>query len=160
MSVLVEVERLRPLGWHIYVVRLFHMLLVIYHGIHLHQLLAWWSPLFTIALQLNLISLVSIVIISFPLEETPDVSMIAWTTTPWTLPSNLALVVNANLQYVKVKGEIFLHLMVFAISTQLPPHRTIFNRVHIELKSAILLCKASKLQKKIPAFLHCFICGN
>ena len=26
----------------------------------------------------------------------------AWTTTPWTLPSNLALCVNADFEYVKV----------------------------------------------------------
>lgn len=45
------------------------------------------------------------VIISFPLEESPEVSMIAWTTTPWTLPSNLALVVNGNLDYVKVQDN-------------------------------------------------------
>ncbi len=32
--------------------------------------------------------------------------MIAWTTTPWTLPSNLALVVHPVLQYVKIKGRI------------------------------------------------------
>lgn len=32
--------------------------------------------------------------------------MLAWTTTPWTLPSNLALCVNENLVYVKVKGKI------------------------------------------------------
>ncbi|XP_013793539.1 isoleucine--tRNA ligase, cytoplasmic-like [Limulus polyphemus] len=43
------------------------------------------------------------VIVSFPLDESPDVSMIAWTTTPWTLPSNLALCVNPTLEYVKVK---------------------------------------------------------
>lgn len=43
------------------------------------------------------------VIISFPLEEDPSVSMIAWTTTPWTLPSNLSLCVNPDLDYVKVK---------------------------------------------------------
>jgi len=30
--------------------------------------------------------------------------MIAWTTTPWTLPSNLALVVNPDMDYVKVRG--------------------------------------------------------
>ncbi len=29
----------------------------------------------------------------------------AWTTTPWTLPSNLALCVNANIPYVKVKDQ-------------------------------------------------------
>lgn len=32
-----------------------------------------------------------------------DVSFIAWTTTPWTLPSNSALAVGPKLQYVKVK---------------------------------------------------------
>jgi len=45
------------------------------------------------------------VIVSFPLDESPDVSMIAWTTTPWTLPSNLALVVNPKMIYVKVKDN-------------------------------------------------------
>ncbi|XP_054711210.1 isoleucine--tRNA ligase, cytoplasmic-like [Uloborus diversus] len=44
------------------------------------------------------------VIVSFPLDETPDVSVIAWTTTPWTLPSNLSICVHPELDYVKVKG--------------------------------------------------------
>ena len=44
------------------------------------------------------------VIVSFPLVETPDVSMIAWTTTPWTLPSNVALCVHPDLHYVKIRG--------------------------------------------------------
>ena len=30
--------------------------------------------------------------------------MIAWTTTPWTLPSNIALCVHPDLDYVKIKG--------------------------------------------------------
>jgi len=47
--------------------------------------------------------------VNFPLDEDPNVSMIAWTTTPWTLPSNLALVVNPEMDYVKVKG-ICLHI--------------------------------------------------
>ena len=47
-----------------------------------------------------------LVIISFPLDDDPDVSLIAWTTTPWTLPSNLALVVHPDLQYVKIRGKI------------------------------------------------------
>jgi isoleucyl-tRNA synthetase len=45
------------------------------------------------------------VIVSFPLDESPDISLIAWTTTPWTLPSNLAVCVNPTLTYVKVKGK-------------------------------------------------------
>uniref|UniRef100_A0A8C6U035 Isoleucine--tRNA ligase, cytoplasmic n=1 Tax=Neogobius melanostomus TaxID=47308 RepID=A0A8C6U035_9GOBI len=45
------------------------------------------------------------VIVNFPLLENEGVSLIAWTTTPWTLPSNLALCVNPEYLYVKVKGE-------------------------------------------------------
>lgn len=44
-------------------------------------------------------------IITFPLEEDPETSFIAWTTTPWTLPSNLALAINAKFTYVKVLDE-------------------------------------------------------
>lgn len=44
-------------------------------------------------------------IVNFPLVENEDVALIAWTTTPWTLPSNLALCVNPEFLYVKVKGE-------------------------------------------------------
>ena len=43
------------------------------------------------------------VMVTFPLDDQPQVSMIAWTTTPWTLPSNLALCVHPELSYVKVK---------------------------------------------------------
>jgi isoleucyl-tRNA synthetase len=42
-------------------------------------------------------------IVSFPLESDPTTSFIAWTTTPWTLPSNLALAVNPALAYVKIE---------------------------------------------------------
>ncbi len=36
-------------------------------------------------------------------SETPDVRILAWTTTPWTLPSNCALAVGENINYVLVK---------------------------------------------------------
>lgn len=42
------------------------------------------------------------VTVAFPLEEDPETSFVAWTTTPWTLPSNLALCVNPDFTYVKV----------------------------------------------------------
>ncbi|EDV24777.1 uncharacterized protein TRIADDRAFT_25814 [Trichoplax adhaerens] len=45
------------------------------------------------------------VIVSFPLDEDPNIRIIAWTTTPWTLPSNLALCVNAKLDYVKIRDN-------------------------------------------------------
>ncbi len=37
--------------------------------------------------------------------QNEDAFVAAWTTTPWTLPSNLALCVNANIFYVKVKDQ-------------------------------------------------------
>uniref|UniRef100_A0A672UDR2 isoleucine--tRNA ligase n=1 Tax=Strigops habroptila TaxID=2489341 RepID=A0A672UDR2_STRHB len=45
------------------------------------------------------------VTVSFPLDEDTNVSLVAWTTTPWTLPSNLALCVNPELQYVKLRDS-------------------------------------------------------
>uniref|UniRef100_A0A3Q3WFY6 Isoleucine--tRNA ligase, cytoplasmic n=1 Tax=Mola mola TaxID=94237 RepID=A0A3Q3WFY6_MOLML len=45
------------------------------------------------------------VIVNFPLVENEEVALIAWTTTPWTLPSNLALCVNPEMLYVKVKDN-------------------------------------------------------
>jgi isoleucyl-tRNA synthetase len=35
--------------------------------------------------------------------DTDEVSIMAWTTTPWTLPSNTALAVGANITYVRVR---------------------------------------------------------
>ena len=40
--------------------------------------------------------------VTFPLVDSPNTHLLAWTTTPWTLPSNLALCVNAELDYVTV----------------------------------------------------------
>lgn len=37
--------------------------------------------------------------LTFPLEDDPNVKLVAWTTTPWTLPSNLCLAVNPNFEY-------------------------------------------------------------
>ena len=42
------------------------------------------------------------IFVTFPLRENPEVKLLAWTTTPWTLPSNLALAVNPEFDYVQV----------------------------------------------------------
>ncbi len=39
------------------------------------------------------------VFVRFPLEDDPDVSLVIWTTTPWTLPSNQFAAVNPELSY-------------------------------------------------------------
>ncbi|KAK4054669.1 isoleucine--tRNA ligase [Microbotryomycetes sp. JL221] len=42
------------------------------------------------------------VTVAFPLKHDPSTSLLAWTTTPWTLPANLGLTVSETLTYVKL----------------------------------------------------------
>ncbi len=41
--------------------------------------------------------------VKFPLKNKKDEFLIIWTTTPWTIPYNLGVMVNPNLDYVKAK---------------------------------------------------------
>ncbi len=44
------------------------------------------------------------VFIKFRLVDDPKTSILAWTTTPWTLPGNIALAIHPNIRYVKVQS--------------------------------------------------------
>ncbi|MBN2302418.1 MAG: isoleucine--tRNA ligase [Lentisphaerae bacterium] len=41
--------------------------------------------------------------VRFKLRDEPNAFILAWTTTPWTLPSNMALAVGADITYARVK---------------------------------------------------------
>jgi isoleucyl-tRNA synthetase len=43
--------------------------------------------------------------VKFPLLDRPGEALLVWTTTPWTLTSNVAAAVGADLRYVKVKQD-------------------------------------------------------
>ena len=46
------------------------------------------------------------VYVRFRLKKDPNTAILAWTTTPWTLPGNVALAVDNSIDYIKVKdGE-------------------------------------------------------
>lgn len=45
------------------------------------------------------------VYIKFELVDEPGTFVLAWTTTPWTLPGNVALAVDQDIEYVKVKAK-------------------------------------------------------
>ncbi len=45
------------------------------------------------------------IVVAFPLKSDPKTQLLIWTTTPWTLVSNLAACVNKDLMYVKVKDH-------------------------------------------------------
>jgi isoleucyl-tRNA synthetase len=42
----------------------------------------------------------------FPLVDDPRTSLLIWTTTPWTLPGNVAVAAHPNVEYVIVEREI------------------------------------------------------
>jgi len=51
------------------------------------------------------------VFVRFRLKKDPKTSILAWTTTPWTLPGNVALAVGPDVDYIKVKeGDEYLIL--------------------------------------------------
>ena len=45
------------------------------------------------------------VVVNFPLAGDEAVAFVAWTTTPWTLPSNIALCVHPTMDYVKIEDK-------------------------------------------------------
>lgn len=51
----------------------------------------------------------------FKIKDTDNEYFLAWTTTPWTLPSNVALCVNPDENYVKVKFENYIYIMAEAL---------------------------------------------
>ena len=46
------------------------------------------------------------VVVTFPLLRDPQTCLLAWTTTPWTLPSNIALAAHPDFEYVKIADEL------------------------------------------------------
>src|SRR5690606_27616241 len=44
------------------------------------------------------------VFVRLPLRDKPGVYFLVWTTTPWTLPANVALAVGEKIDYVQVEG--------------------------------------------------------
>jgi len=45
------------------------------------------------------------VFVRFPLVDKPDTSLLVWTTTPWTLPSNVAVAAHPEVDYVTVERD-------------------------------------------------------
>jgi isoleucyl-tRNA synthetase len=44
------------------------------------------------------------IIVKFELVDEPNTFVLAWTTTPWTIPGNVALAINKEFDYIKVKA--------------------------------------------------------
>lgn len=82
------------------------------------------------------------VTIKFELEDEPGTYVLAWTTTPWTLPGNMALAVGSNIKYVKVKSGKENYILA---EDRLEAHKDIVGtKVQSKMKGKELLGKTYK----------------
>ena len=51
------------------------------------------------------------VYVKFELADEPGTFLLAWTTTPWTLPGNVVLAVGKDIEYVKVKAKNIFYIL-------------------------------------------------
>ena len=45
------------------------------------------------------------IVVAFPLRDDPKTNLLIWTTTPWTVPSNIAIAVHPEFEYIKIYDE-------------------------------------------------------
>ncbi|XP_072760551.1 isoleucine--tRNA ligase, cytoplasmic [Anoplolepis gracilipes] len=93
------------------------------------------------------------VVVAFPLLDEPGVSLLAWTTTPWTLPSNLTLCVNPTLEYVEVKDNASGNVYII-LETQLKLVFKSPNLYTIQGKRMGVDLKGKKYEPPFPYFIH------
>ncbi|MFH1546547.1 MAG: GNAT family N-acetyltransferase, partial [Patescibacteria group bacterium] len=77
----------------------------------------------------------------FELEDEPGTYLLAWTTTPWTLPGNVALAVNPEVEYVKFEkdGQLFiaskdLAASILSNAKKLPTKTPTLKNENVELR--------------------------
>jgi len=70
------------------------------------------------------------VYVKFPINERPGEALLIWTTTPWTLPGNVAAAVHPELTYLKVRqGDEVLYLSKGAAASALKGEHEVLGEV-------------------------------
>ena len=70
------------------------------------------------------------VYVKFPIVERPGESLLIWTTTPWTLPGNVAAAVHPELTYVKVRqGDDVLYVSKGALASAISGDHEVVGEV-------------------------------
>jgi len=80
--------------------------------------------------------------VKFPMKEEKDTYIVIWTTTPWTLPANVAIAVHPDFEYAKVKvdGEYWILAKELITKT--------LEQTHIQQYNIIETFKGQKLEGK------------
>jgi len=82
-----------------------------------------------------------------------DVFFLAWTTTPWTLPSNTALTVGKKIDYVAIKTYNQYTFEPITVILALPLIQKQFGKKFVEVKTEEELEAYEQSQKQIPYFV-------
>lgn len=71
------------------------------------------------------------IVVSFPLVDDPEVNLLAWTTTPWTLPSHTGLAAHPDFEYIKIQdgktGKIYILLEALLSTLYKDPKKAEFK---------------------------------
>lgn len=59
------------------------------------------------------------VTVKFELADEPGTYLLAWTTTPWTLPGNVAAAVNPKVDYIKAKKDDFIYIVAEPLANKI-----------------------------------------
>lgn len=84
--------------------------------------------------------------VKFPVEGTENEFVLIWTTTPWTLPSNVGIMVNPDFQYAKVRSE----QGTFILAEARIPEVEKETGVHLELLETFPGTKLEGLRYRSP----------
>ncbi|HET8581574.1 MAG TPA: isoleucine--tRNA ligase [Candidatus Paceibacterota bacterium] len=74
--------------------------------------------------------------VMFELDDEPGTYLLAWTTTPWTLPGNVALAVGIDIEYVRVHASRALPPAIKALGIETPPGQKLERLQFILSKAA------------------------
>ncbi|MGB7346142.1 MAG: isoleucine--tRNA ligase [Pirellulaceae bacterium] len=92
------------------------------------------------------------VYVLFPLVDNPSRSLVVWTTTPWTLPSNMFAAVNPDLEYTVVRDEELDCELVMASALV----ETIANKVKREFTTVETVSGASLVGQRYEPPFDCY----
>lgn len=90
------------------------------------------------------------VTVLFRLREDANTYFAAWTTTPWTLPSNLSLCVHPEIEYVKVK-DLEKNIFIIMAKARLEAYKKVFKYEEVETYTGAQL-KGKKYEPLFPYF--------
>lgn len=89
--------------------------------------------------------------VRFALSDEPNTYILAWTTTPWTLPSNLALAVGPQIRYVLVRDR---HDRYYVAKDRMPVFFPRLDDVEILGESSGAELVGRRYEPLFPYFVH------